>query len=378
MSGEDAVGDTGPDHEVAAYREAGVDYATLDAAKRAALVAARATGAAGLVAGAEFVAASRGEPAQLVSVGGVRIGVVLECLGTKSMLAGAFEEQTGEDRFAAIGYDTVAAAVNDLVCIGALPLLVNAYFATGSAGWYAGRRHASLIEGWQRACEDAGALWAGGESPTLSGLIAPDEVDLAASAVGVIPSGAPALLGDALAPGDEIVLVASSGLHANGASLARQVARRLPDRLAHRLDSGQLLGDALLAPSRSYVALVAALQGAGVPLHYASHITGHGLRKLMRARRDLTYRIAALPAVPEVLAFLVRSADLAPGEAYGTLNMGAGFACYVAAGAGRRCVEIAAELGLEALVAGAVEEGERRVVLEPLGVTYSGADLDLA
>lgn len=368
----------GPGSESAAYAAAGVDYATLDAAKRAALAAARATSAVALPAGAEFVEESRGEPAQVVALGGQHLGVVLECLGTKSMLAGAFEEQTGEDHFAAIGYDTVAAAVNDLVCVGALPLLVNAYFATGAAGWYAGPRHASLVAGFARACTDAGAIWAGGESPTLAGLVAADEVDLAASAIGVVPAPQPPLLGDALVPGDEIVVVASSGLHANGASLARQVARHLPDRLEHRLASGARLGEALLAPSRCYVDLVRAVLGAGLPLHYASHITGHGWRKVMRARRELTYRIVALPEVPEVLAFLAKAADLAPAEAYATLNMGAGFACYVAAGAGSRVVEIAAGLGHRALVVGSVEAGERAVVLEPLGVRFADADLALS
>ncbi len=366
-----------PGGESAAYRDAGVDYATLDAAKRAALAAARATGSAALVAGARFVEESRGEPAQLVEVGPQRFGFVLECLGTKSMLAGAFEEQTGADRFAAIGYDTVAAVVNDLVCVGALPLLVNAYFATGAAGWYDGRRHASLVEGFAQACADAGAIWAGGESPTLAGLVAPNEVDLAGAALGVVPPGAAPLLGSALEPGDEIVLVASSGLHANGASLARRVARHLPDRLEHRLPSGTLLGDALLVPSVSYVGLVAGLQSAGVPLHYASHITGHGWRKLQRARRALTYRVQRLPEVPEVLDFLARAADLEPAEAYATLNMGAGFACYVAAGAGEETVAIATRLGHRALVAGVVEAGERRVVIEPLAITYTGAALDL-
>ena len=361
--------------ESAAYRDAGVDYATLDDAKRRAISAARATGTA--LRTGHFVEASRGEPAQLVEVGGARIGFVLECLGTKSMLANEALERLGEDHFAAIGYDTVAAAVNDLVCLGALPLVVNAYFATGAPSWYQGSRHGSLVEGFARACGDAGAAWGGGESPTLSGLIEAEAIDLAAAAIGLVPTESAPLLGDALEAGDEIVLVASSGLHANGASLARRVARHLPDRLESRLPSGAQLGDALLAPSVSYVGLVAALQSGGVPLHYASHITGHGWRKLQRARRDLTYRVHTLPAVPEVLDFLARAADLEPAEAYATLNMGAGFACYVAAGAGEEAVAAATRLGYRALVAGVVEAGERRVVIEPLGVTYSGADLDL-
>src|SRR6202020_1153549 len=98
---------------------------------------------------------------------------------------------------------------------------------------------------------------------------------------------------------------------------------------------------------------------AQVPVHYASHITGHGVRKLMRAQRDLTYRVHELPAVPEVLAFLASRARLDAWEAYGTLNMGVGFSLFVAEGAGLQAVEAARASGHDALVAGVVEEGRR-------------------
>ena len=359
------------------YRSAGVDYETLDAAKRVALAAAAATSAVPAGRGARLEDASRGEPATLVEVGGLRLGFVLECLGTKSMLARAYEEATGEDRFAAIGYDTVAAVVNDCCCIGALPVVVNAYFATGSAGWFTGTRHASLVEGFRKGCVDAGAAWGGGESPTLSGLVADDGIDLAGSAIGVVPDGQPALLGEALAAGDELVLLASTGLHANGASLARKVAAGLPDGLGHRLASGEALGEALLRPSPCYVGVVEALQQSGASLHYASHVTGHGLRKLMRAQRALTYVVGELPPVPEVLGFLADAAGLDARAAYATFNMGAGFALFVAAGEGAAAVEVARRLGHRALVAGTVEAGARRVVLEPIGVEYGSGELEL-
>src|ERR1019366_1820536 len=90
---------------------------------------------------------SRGEPAVVVSLGGRHLGFVLECLGTKSMIANSYLGSTGVDRFAALGYDTVAAVVNDCCCVGALPFVVNAYFATGAASFYLGSRHASLVAG---------------------------------------------------------------------------------------------------------------------------------------------------------------------------------------------------------------------------------------
>jgi phosphoribosylformylglycinamidine cyclo-ligase len=359
------------------YEATGVDYDVLDGAKRRALAAAATTLGLPAARGASVVSASLGEPATLLELGGVTLAFVLECLGTKSMIARAYEASTGVDRFDAIGYDTVAAVVNDLCCVGALPLLINAYVATGSASWYEGTRHASLVAGWLRACQDAGATWGGGESPTLSGLIEPEHVDLAGSAVGRLPEGRSPWLGSALAPGDEIVLVAANGLHANGASLARRLADELPSGWTTPLPSGRHYGEAVLDPGVLYAGLVERLWHDSVPVRYASHITGHGLRKIMRADRELTYRIDRLPEVPEVLEFLVGKAGLEPSEAYATFNMGAGFALFTASGSGRDAVEAARAAGHAALLAGRVEEGPRQVVLEPIEVTYRGDELDV-
>jgi phosphoribosylformylglycinamidine cyclo-ligase len=360
-----------------AYEAAGVDYDTLDAAKRVAITAAAGTGEFSVSHGGSVDARSRGESAAVVNIGALRLGFVLECLGTKSMIASAYLEASGIDRFDAIGYDTVAAVVNDCVCVGALPVVVNAYFATGAATFYQGSRHTSLVEGWVRACADSGASWGGGESPTLSGLIAPNEIDLAGSAIGRVPDAIEPILGEALRAGDEIVLISSSGLHANGASLVRSIAEVIPEGLRTLLPSGREFGDAVLDPSIIYVTLVAAMFRAKIPVHYLSHITGHGLRKLMRPNRDLRYVIGHLPEVPEVLSFIVERSELSARDAYGTLNMGVGFACYVGSGSGDDLVALAEALGYRAVLAGVVTEGDRSVVLDPLAVTFGAAELDL-
>lgn len=362
-----------------AYKHAGVDYGTLDAGKRSALARALATSGQLANAGGQAIDASRGEPAFLFRWAGVTLAHVLECLGTKSILARQLEDRLGTVPYRAVAYDTVAAVVNDLCCVGALPLVVNAYFATGSSDWYAiPERHEALLDGWEQACLDAGAAWGGGESPSLSGLVSQADIELAGSAVGAVPEGREPILGARLAPGDEIVMVQSSGLHANGASLARAVAAQLPGGYDTPLPSGRSLGEALIEPSVIYVPLVRALLASGVAVHYLSHITGHGLLKLMRPDRELTYRIGVLPEVPEVLRFLVAQAGLTAPAAYSTFNMGAGFAVYCAAGSGDEVVRLATEAGLHAHLAGAVEEGPRRVVLEELDVTFESGDLDLA
>jgi phosphoribosylformylglycinamidine cyclo-ligase len=369
------VSERGP----ADYREAGVDYGALDAGKRSAIAKALSTSSLLRAHGGHALDASRGEPAFVFELDGRSFAFVVEGLGTKSLIARHVLEGQGVDRFADVAYDTVAAIVNDLCCVGAAPLVVNAYFATGSSHWYRqADRAEALLEGWRRACVDAGCAWGGGESPSLPGLVDEREIELAGAAVGAVPAGREPLLGQRLRAGDEIVLVASSGLHANGASLARLLAARLPDGYATPLDSGRSLGEALLAPSVLYARLVAAALERELPLTYISHVTGHGLLKLMRRPAQLTYRIERLPPVPEVLGFLVAEAGLNDHDAYATFNMGAGYALYCAAGAGAGLVALAGELGLDALLAGRVEQGPRRVVLEPLGVTFESRELELA
>jgi phosphoribosylformylglycinamidine cyclo-ligase len=206
----------------------------------------------------------------------------------------------------------------------------------------------------------------------------PRDIELAGAAVGAVPRGRAPILGEQLAAGDEIVLVASSGLHANGASLARLVADRLADGYATRLPGGETLGEALLEPSIMYVPLLAAVLEADLPVTYISHVTGHGLLKLMRPPRPLSYRIERLLPVPPVLEYLVAEAGLDDHAAYSTFNMGSGYALYCAAGSGAAIVSLAVALGLDAVVAGHVEEGARQVVLEPLGLRFAGSELELS
>ncbi len=361
-----------------AYAQAGVDYDVLDAAKRVAIAAARATNRQLEAHGGAAADESRGEPAFLFSLGEQKLAFVLECLGTKSVLARQYQDETGTDLFRNIGIDSVAAVVNDLCCVGALPLVVNAYFATGSPGWYADQgRFESLTRGWSEACEISGATWGGGESPSLAGLISEHDVEIAGSAVGHVPRGVEPILGKDLAAGDEIVLVASTGLHANGASLVRKLAGDLPEGLATKLASGATFGEAALKASALYVPVVKVLLEEKLPVTYLSHITGHGLRKVMRADRDLTYRITSVPAVPELFTFMAEKLSMDDADAYGTFNMGAGFAVYCRQGSGEDVAGVAEECGHAALLAGVVEGGERRVVIEPLGVTYSSEALSL-
>jgi phosphoribosylformylglycinamidine cyclo-ligase len=360
------------------YSESGVDYGSLDPAKLMAQRAAASTAGALARFGLSEVPGSRGESAYVWEEPDAHRAFVIEGLGTKNLVGDAMRRLTGRTYYDALARDTVAMIVNDVIVVGAEPQVVTAYWAVGSSTWFDDReRTADLVRGWTEACVESGATWGGGETPALAGVIAPDTIDLGGACIGVVRPKDRLVLGDRLAPGDAIVLLASSGIHANGLTLSRALAERLPQGYATDIGDGTTYGDALLAPTVLYPTIVRDLFAAGVDVHYLVNVTGHGWRKLMRARRELRYVLHTTPPPSPLFRFLMERASIEAAEAYATFNMGAGFAVYVPAADAPRVVEIARSHGLAAWNAGRVEPGPREVVIEPLGIRYAGDTLAL-
>ena len=126
-----------------------------------------------------------------------------------------------------------------------------------------------------------------------------------------------------------------------------------------------------------YSPVTEALHKAGIMPHYCANITGHGWRKLLRHPAEHGYRIHTVPEVPPVLKFIQQHARQDDREAYGTLNMGAGFAVFVRAGDAAHAVAVAQAQGVAACVAGVVEAGPKQLVIEPLNIRFGNDDLQL-
>ena len=367
-----------PAHAALSYQRAGVDYELIDPLKVAAQRAAARTGTHLLAHGFSEVGASRGESAYVVDVGPFYIASIVECLGSKALVADEMARLTGRSWYDNIAQDTIAMAVNDLITVGATPLVVQAYWAAGGSAWFGDANRArALVAGWKRACDICGVAWGGGETPALAGIVEADRIDLAASCTGIISPKDRLSVGDRLAPGDAIVLLESSGIHANGLSLARKLVERLPQGYLTPVAPGLSYGDALLAPTLLYSPVTEALYKAGITPHYCANITGHGWRKLLRHPALHSYRIHTVPDVPAVLKFIQQHAHQDDREAYSTLNMGAGFALFVAAGDAEKTVAVAHAQGVKAWVAGCVEAGPKKLVIEPLGIEFGDDALQL-
>ena len=255
-----------------------------------------------------------------------------------------------------IGFDLVGMVVDDIVVVGAQPLFMTDYIATGRV---VPERIADVVRGIAAACSVAGTALVGGETAEHPGLLAPDEYDVAGAATGVVE--ADELLGpERVRAGDVLVALGSSGLHSNGYSLVRAVVRQSGWALDRHVDElGRTLGEELLEPTRVYASDCLALaRRAGVGgLHAFSHVTGGGLASNV-ARVLPVGLVADIDRggwqLPPVFS-LVQSLGQVPWtDLEGTLNLGVGMVAIVAPDALAGVLAHAAELGLPAWELGTV------------------------
>lgn len=363
------------------YEQSGVRYDQLDAFKRACQQAARTTAGALQAHGYTEPATTRGESAYLIEAADHFLAHVEEGLGTKNLVADAVYAATGKCFYREIAIDTVATIVNDLITCGAMPISVAMHAAVGDSGWFGdAARTNALVEGFAAGCRTAGAVWGGGETPTLGGVVEPEAIVLAGSAIGKIAPKHLRITGGVSA-GDAIIFLASSGVQTNGLSLCRRVAAQLPQSYQTPIGFGdpRSFGEALLAPSVIYVAFVRECQRRGLKLNYVSHVTGHGWRKLMRLDEPYVYEITQPRPAPALFQFLEQAGPIERREMYATFNQGVGFAAYVSPENSDATIAAARATGYDAWLAGRVkkEGGRKAVVVPSLGLAFEGDTLQV-
>lgn len=361
------------------YSAVGVDYKSLDPLKKLAQHQAGKTSGNLERFGVREVSASRGESAYVWEEKDSYRAFVIEGLGTKNLVADEVRKITKETYYDVMAQDTVAMIVNDLIVVGAQPQVVNAYFAVGSSDWFADEKRAEdLVNGWAAACNLAGAVWGGGETPVLSNIINPGMIDLSGAAVGIIKPKKNLILGEKLMAGDAIFLIESSGIHANGLTLARAVASKLPDGYRTLLPDGKTYGESLVIPTNIYAQLIRDFFKAGIDIHYMVNITGHGWRKLMRANKELSYVMDKIPEPQNIFKFIQKISGNNDREMYGNFNMGAGFAVFMPKKDVPRAKKITGEkYNWWGEQAGVVEAGPKRVLIKPKNIVYKSKELEI-
>ena len=250
----------------------------------------------------------------LVDFGAYALSLCTDSVGTKVLVAKEMR------RWDTIGIDCVAMNVNDIICVGAEPIAFVDYVAIESYD----REVAHQIGiGLNRGAEMANVSIIGGEIAVVPELVR--EFDLAGTCFGVVRKSK-IVDGRSIRAGDVIVGLPSHGIHSNGLTLARRVLRDASLTVFDKLgDSGRQWGEELLEPTAIYVRpVLRALRRAKV--HGMAHITGGGLRNLIRLKPNVEFRITAPLDPPPMFRELQALGGIEDREMYQTFNMGMGFA----------------------------------------------------
>jgi phosphoribosylformylglycinamidine cyclo-ligase len=265
-----------------------------------------------------------------------------------------------------VGIDLVAMSVNDAICCGAEPLFFLDYVAMSHDDPV---RLEQLVSGVVAGCLASDCALLGGETAILPDLYRRGDYDLAGFCVGVVERRR-VIDGRAIAPGDLIIGVASSGLHSNGYSLVRKIVFEIAGLTVSDFVEplGRTVGEALLTPTRIYVRpLRRVLQHYQVKsvVHGIAHITGGGL--LENTERILPEGVCGVIQrdswpVPPIFRWLQQLGEVDQAEMDQVFNMGIGLALIVSPFYAESIRSQLSDLGLDNWQIGRIEAGQRGMI----------------
>lgn len=270
-------------------------------------------------------------------------------VGTKLKLALALGKHD------TIGIDLVAMCANDIVVTGAEPLFFLDYYATGRLAVETG---VQIMEGIANGCEQAGTALIGGETAEMPGFYQGDDYDLAGFCVGIVEKHR-VLDGQRVTPGDTLIGLASSGLHANGYSLVRAVLERAQAPLSSPFGASTL-GETLLTPTRIYVKPLLQLMET-VEVKALAHITGGGLlENIPRVLPPATQAVIDKSSWqrPAIFRWLQQQGQIADADMWRTFNMGIGMVGCVASADVAKALQVLGEAQVSAWPLGVIKPAE--------------------
>jgi len=302
------------------------------------------------------------------------IAFIIESLGTKILdpdrIRGKMEisqEFLGKQIYKGIGQDAIAMPVYDLNAVGALPIGLGDILASGVSDYFEKDmdRTEQLLDGFKIGADLAKASLACGDTPTLKDLVNPESLVIMAAGFGIVkPKERFTEGGRKIQAGDILIGFESNGIHSNGLTLARAIVEKSPEGYTTKLPNGEMIGEALLKPTKIYTGLIEDLFKAGVEIHYIIPVTGHSYQKIARSKlKPFTYKIEFLPEPQPEFAWLQEIGPVTKKEAYRTWNMGIGMVIVVPSEYEEAIAPISRKHGIEYHVLGKVEEGPRQVVM---------------
>lgn len=331
------------------YQKSGVNYNLMDQFKNACIEAGN-------------------NSSQLIKFQDYYLIDVLEGLGSLGKLADDIYRLKGKDYYYEVGWGNAATIINDIISVGATPLTLKLFVAAGNEKWFRDKkRWENLVEGFKDAANYSKVLWNGGETQTLVKVVSSDSIVLAGSSTGIVKPKSWLIDEKNIRENDDIIFFKSSGIHTNGITLIRKLFQ----------NNGKTLIKAIEQKTIIYSPIILEILKNNIKIHFATHITGHGWRKIMRAKKNFIYRIDEIPNPPEIFKIVQAKAKLSDLQMYSDFNMGLGYAIFVSQKDTKKVLGIAKKMKFDAFTAGKIEAGERKVIINPLNIVLEGKSLKI-
>lgn len=297
-----------------------------------------------------------GHYAGLIDIGGGKVlALHSDGVGTKVLIAEMM------NKFDTVGIDCVAMNVNDLICMGAEPVVMLDYLAVEKLGDHINE----IADGLAKGAKQSGAAIVGGETALM-----PDVVkgfDLSAMSMGVVEKDK-IITGEKIKTGDIVIGLESSGIHSNGLTLARKLllSKYKVDEKIPEL--GRTLGEELLEPTKIYVKPILEIVNT-CEVHGLANITGGAFSKLMRLGElaDVGFDLGNMPDPKPIFRLIQKLGNVSDREMYRTFNMGIGFCVIIPENEKDKVIKICKKHGIKAWVIGKATP-EKKVLVKGVDV----------
>ncbi len=261
-----------------------------------------------------------GHYAGMIDFGKYALVLCTDGVGSKVKIASEIQ------KWDTIGIDCIAMNVNDAICVGAEPIAFVDYLAIDDPKPEITKE---IGKGLEKGAELSNVSIIGGETASLPEII--NGFDLAGTCLGYVKKDK-IVTGEKITPGDVMIGLRSSGIHSNGYTLVRRVIEdnnlSYDEKFPDNIYPGKTIGEVLLTPTQIYVKEIVALLKK-VKVHGLAHITGSGLRNLLRLNNCVRFVIDNPFEPLPIFKFIQKLGNIDEREMYQTFNMGTGFTIVV-------------------------------------------------
>lgn len=261
-----------------------------------------------------------GHYAGMIEFGDFALVLCTDGVGSKVLIASEMK------KWDTVGIDCIAMNVNDAICVGAEPLAFVDYLAIDNPKPEITKE---IGKGLSKGAKQANISIIGGETASLPDLI--NGFDLAGTCLAYVKKD-DIIIGDKIKKGDTIIGISSSGIHSNGYTLVRKILEEnkinYNDKFPNGYYPNKKIGEILLTPTQIYVREVVELL-KNIKIHGISHITGGGLRNILRLNDKVKYVIDNPFKPQQIFEFIKQNGKISDQEMYQTFNMGMGLAVIV-------------------------------------------------